>query len=345
MENLAQRPGEIAGRVSARNVPDFARGTGYLFRKGDFLTEANLPQLATLAASAPADYQLHLIELTEDEIGESEAGTRLAQLVAGRGVRLTAPVESRVNLLAQQRGLLKIDIARLAALNEIPGLAVFTLFDNMAVEAQTEVAGAKVSPLVYPAHLLEEARQITQTAPIIDVRPFLPLKVGVLVREQLKPGPRARFAQAVEHKINWFGGNLLGIEVAEDNSPAITAILEKFIGQSADLILHVGGHSSDPLDPIFPALQTVGIQMERLGAPAHPGTLFWLAYYRQTALFGLASCGMFSKTTLGDLFLARLFAGEKLTARDIAQVGYGGLFTREMAFRFPPYGLPVDTGE
>jgi hypothetical protein len=77
--------------------------------------------------------------------------------------------------------------------------------------------------------------------------------------------------------------------------------------------------------------------MERQGAPAHPGTLFWLAYWEETAIFGLASCGMFSRTTLGDLFLARFCAGERLTSRDIARMGHGGLFTRELAFRFPSY--------
>jgi hypothetical protein len=48
---------------------------------------------------------------------------------------------------------------------------------------------------------------------------------------------------------------------------------------------------------------------------------------------------MFSKTTLGDLFMAQFFAGVKLTKHDIARWGHGGLFTREMAFRFPPYSL------
>lgn len=342
VENLDRQWQEIIGRVSARNVPDFERGTGYFFRKGDFFTPELLPKLSAWAKAAPSDYWLHLIELTEDEIGEDEAGLRLARLVAGPGVQLTAPVESRVNLIAQQRGLLKIEVARLNAVNEIPGLAVFTLFDNMAVEAGTEVAGAKVTPLVYPAHRLAEVGQLCQHGPIIDVRPFQPLKVGVIVREQLKPKPRARFAQAVEQKIRWFGGQLLEIGLAEDTPGAIAEWLTKFATAQADLILHVGGHSSDPLDPMFPGLQQVGAKMVRLGAPAHPGTLFWLADYGTATIFGLASCGMFSKTTLGDLFLARFFAGEKLTSQEIAQMGYGGLFTREMAFRFPPYGLPVD---
>ncbi|HEX2912405.1 MAG TPA: hypothetical protein VH186_16470 [Chloroflexia bacterium] len=342
--NLLDNSSLVLGQVVATNVPDFERGTGYLFHKGDILEAA---KLASLATHAPADYSLHLIQMEEGEVSEDTAGLRLAELVAGPGIIKSGPVESRVNLLAKQRGLLRIDVPRLDLINEVPGVAVFTLYDAMAVEAGTEVAGAKVTPLVYPVTLLQEVEKVvrSQPGPLIDVLPFRPLKVGVIVREQLKAGPRARFISAVEQKFNWFGAELLDVKVVEAAAEQMAVALEGFKSRGADLILHVGGHSSDPLDPIFPTLERLGIEMTRHGAPAHPGTLFWLAYWGNTALFGLASCGMFSRTTLGDLFLARIMAGERLTARAIAQMGQGGLFTRDMAFRFPPYGLKTPQGD
>ena len=47
---------------------------------------------------------------------------------------------------------------------------------------------------------------------------------------------------------------------------------------------------------------------------------------------------MFSKATVLDLLLPRLFSGVRLSARDFAGLGHGGLLSRDMAFRFPPYG-------
>ncbi len=333
----------MLGKVSATNVPDFGRGKGYLFRKGDLLSLADrsevLAKLALLVEHAPPGYTLHLIEMTEGEVSEDDAGMRLARLVGGPGVDYSGPVESRVNLVSNRRGLLRIDLDRLNHLNELPGIAVFTLYDAMAVNAGTEVAGAKVIPLVFPLSLLTQVEPLTRDKPVIDVIPFKRLKVGVIVREQLAPEPQARFMEAVKHKLDWFGADLLGVTVAENDPRSLVERFSEFKAQKADLILHVGGHASDPLDPVFPALDQLNIQMDRLGAPAHPGTLFWLAYWQNTAIFGLASCGMFSRTTLGDLFLSRLMAGEHLTSAAIARVGYGGLFTREMAFRFPPYGL------
>ncbi len=334
------------GRVVAINVPDFERGTGFLFRKGEILQPQDRLTITakweTLVRFAPPGYSLHLLQMEEGEVSEDEAGSRLALLVAGPNLTLSAPVESRVNLVAARRGLLRVDVPRLELVNEVPGMAVFTLFDNMAVEIGTEVAGAKVTPLVYALSRLEEVAEICAGRSVLEILPFQPLKVGVVVREQLKPGPQARFSTAVSAKLAWFGAELLGISLVENNGVAVAAGLSEFKERGAELILHVGGHSSDPLDALFPALANIGARMERLGAPAHPGTLFWLAYWEQTTLFGLASCGMFSKTTLGDLFLARLMAGIHLTARDIARMGHGGLFTREMAFRFPPYGLQLN---
>ena len=86
--------------------------------------------------------------------------------------------------------------------------------------------------------------------------------------------------------------------------------------------------------------------MEKFGAPAHPGSLTWLAYAREDAgeavpILGVASCGMFSKATTADLLLPPLLAGERVTAGQIAALGQGGLLNKQMAFKFPPY----DEGE
>jgi len=333
----------LINRVVAASIPNFETGSGYLFRKGDLLRLENTleiqEKILSLVNHAPPGYAFHLIELEKGEVGEDEAGLRLASLVAGPGLEIRPPVESRVNLIARQKGVLKIEVARLEQINEIAGVAVFTLYDGQAVVGGTEVCGAKVVPLVYPLSQLAQVQAITQHGPIVDVLPFKSMKVGIIVRERLQPKARARFAEAVAKKLAWFGVELLSIETVLDNPNALTAKLSYFKEQKAGLILHVGGHSSDPLDPMFATLEDLGITMEKHGAPAHPGTLFWLAYWGETALLGLASCGMFSKTTLGDLFMAQLFAGVKPMRRDIARWGHGGLFTREMAFRFPPYGL------
>jgi hypothetical protein len=77
----------------------------------------------------------------------------------------------------------------------------------------------------------------------------------------------------------------------------------------------------------------------------HPGTLLWLAYIGEVPVIGAPGCGLFSRPTAFDLLLPRLLAGERLSRAQLAELGGGGLLTREMAFRYPPYKAKGARGE
>src|SRR5256885_16271653 len=78
--------------------------------------------------------------------------------------------------------------------------------------------------------------------------------------------------------------------------------------------------------------------MEKQGAPAHPGSAVWLAYLSDKPIFGVAACGMFSRATVLDLILPRLFTGARVTADDFNRLGHGGRLSQNMALSFPAYG-------
>ena len=105
----------------------------------------------------------------------------------------------------------------------------------------------------------------------------------------------------------------------------------------SDLILTGGGNALDPLDPTLRALEEIGAEMVKFGAPAHPGSMFWLAYCGNVPIFNVASCSLYSRSTVADLVLPWIMAGERVTLDDMAAIGFGGLLDRDMAFRFPPY--------
>ena len=71
--------------------------------------------------------------------------------------------------------------------------------------------------------------------------------------------------------------------------------------------------------------------------------MFWLAYRGDLPIFNLASCSMFSKSTIADVVLPWIMTGERVSEETLAALGLGGLLDRGMSFRFPPYD--VDTVE
>jgi len=96
---------------------------------------------------------------------------------------------------------------------------------------------------------------------------------------------------------------------------------------------------------IFGGLTLLGARMERHGAPAHPGSLLWLALWDAKPVLGMPTCGMFSQATTFDLALPQILAGERVDNRTLAELGHGGMLSRDMAYRFPPYRSNVARGE
>jgi hypothetical protein len=312
-----------------------------LFRKGQRLTAADLPALAAI------ERPVHAVRLAADDLHEDEAGRALADVVAGNNIKIKGPVQSRYNLVAAAKGLLRVDRDGVGAVNRIEGMALFSLPDRLAVVPGKVVAGAKIAPVAVPASAVEAVRTLAglRPQPIVRVVSFQPLTAAVVATEGLADGLRDRFRQTVERKIGWYGGRVLQIEHRPNDPAAVAAAIEGFIADGAEVVLTAGGNTIDPLDPALVAVNRLGGELVRFGAPAHPGSMFWLAYRGDVPIFNLASCSMYSKATVADLILPWVMVGERVTPDDLADLGYGGLLDRDMGYRFPPYDVDATDEE
>ena len=321
----------IDGAVLAQTVVAQDDHHHAVLHKGRILARADWP----VVASAGID-ELHIVRIERGDVHEDEAARRLAELVTGPGVTRHDPVESQVRLSAAVNGIFQVDVLRLQALNSVDEISVFTLFDGQLVPRGKTVAGVKVTPFVVPAARLLEAERVTDGRDLVRVLAFKPMRVGILVRERLEPAQRAKFQQSIAMKVGWFGSAISDIRYVADDVSAIEATIRQLLA-GADLLLTAGANATDPLDPTLVALERMGARMEKRGAPAHPGSAVWLAYLRAKPIFGVAACGMFSKATVLDLILPRLFTGAGVSAADFNGLGHGGLLSKDMAFRFPSY--------
>lgn len=306
-------------------------------RKGQVLTAADLDTIA--AGEEP----VHVVRFDPGDVHEDDAATRLATMIRGQGVALREPAQSRVNLVASRKGLLRVDREALLELDLHPDIGVFTAPDRLPVVAGKIVAGAKIAPVAIHAAALERARQAlaARPGPLLQVKPFLPLRAGVVVTEGLDERVRDRFEASVRQKIGWYGGSILRIAYVADAPNAVAAAMRAFLDEGTQLLLAAGGHMMDPLDPTQQALPRIGGRIVRAGAPAHPGSMFWLGHHDacDVPIVSLASCSMYSRSTVADLVLPWVMAGERVSPADIAALGYGGLLDRDMSWRFPPYDV------
>lgn len=345
-------PGEPvpAGLVGAVLTRDLVLD-GERWSKGRRLSAADLERLARArSVVAPGlarrEGPVTLLIPEADDVHEDEAALRLAAAVAGAGLRLAGPIESRVDLRATAAGVVRIRIAALERLNRIDPLEVFTVFDGQVVAADDLVASVKIAPHLVPARVIEAGLRVVGRRPIVVVRPFRRRRVAGLVKESIDGLARSRFEATLRAKVEGLGSEIVGILYVPDEAAAIRAALEDLAGaRPVDLVLTAGGASTDPLDPLFVALEAAGGGIVRHGVPAHPGSMLWLGRLRRTTLLGLPTCGAYSKATAADLLLAWLLAGAPPTAATVARLGHGGILTREQRFRFPAYARTLEAPE
>ena len=342
MKALAQRRDGatadlLVGRVLCHDVRD-AAGKVALGKGARLDADAARTLLAL-----PWD-EVHLLALEPGDLHEEDAGRLLAAAVTGDGVEVKAYTGGQWTLAATRRGLLRVDPARLAAVNVHEGMAVFTLFDRQPVDRGETVAKAKVTPLAIGADTVSAVEQAARGG-AVTVAAFRPAALGTVARETLAARQRERFEGALRTKIDWFGGRLLPVRFAAASARAVAEEMSALRAEGADVLIVAGASALDPLDPVFGGLTLLGARMERHGAPAHPGSLLFLARWQDLPVLGMPTCGMFSQATTFDLVLPRLLAGEALGNAEIAALGHGGLLSREMAYRFPAYRVGAARGE
>lgn len=306
-----------------------------LVRKGAILDSA---VLARLAEAQPGE--VHLIELDADDLHEDAAGLRIARAVAGAGIRIANPQQSRYDLIAEHKGLPRVDADLLRAVNRVGDVTVYTMLDRQPVDAGTVLASVKITPIAIVEARVVAVERLCRAAaqPLLMIQPFQPKRVAVVTTEDLGPQARARFQAAIERKLRWLGSELTDLRVVGPTADAVAATFRDFLAADNDIVLAAGGNTIDPLDPIELALDLIGAPIVHRGAPTR-GSMFWLAQAGAVPIVNLASSRMYIGGAVGDVILPLLLSstGQQITPDDIIEIGYGGLPGSAIALRFPPY--------
>lgn len=325
---------DAVGKVLSHDITRIVRGEfkGPAFRKGYIICREDIDALRKLGKD-----QIYVLELEAGDVHEDEAGVRLGRAVAGSGVTWSGPKESRVNLFAARDGLLKINIAALEAVNDLPEVVLSTLPNNTPVAEGEMLAGTKVIPLVVREEVVKAVEDLCAPGGIISVEPFQSRKVGVIVTggEVYHGRIKDSFGPVLQQKVESHGSEVLGVNYSPDDAGEISRLINEMLGSGAELVLVSGGMSVDPDDVTPEGIRLSGAVIEKYGAPVLPGAMFLLAYRGEIPIIGVPACGMYYRTTILDLVLPRLLTGERLTRRDIVALAHGGLCRSCRECRYP----------
>ena len=313
--------GQVLGQDLTQIVPGEFKET--VFRKGRIIREDDIPQLLQMGK-----HSVYIYELDTSGLHENDAAQAIAAEVAGSGVYCGEAKEGRVNIFAAKSGLLKIDVDSLFAANKLKEIAIATIHNNTVVEENDMLAAVKIIPLVVPKAKLDEIKSHTDSrGAIVEVKEFRPMATSVIVtgNEVYLGRISDGFTPVIEAKMQRFGCRIISRDFLPDDAAAISAAILKARGAGAELILVTGGMAVDPDDVTPAAILQTGGRLVTYGTPLMPGAMFMLAYLDDLPIMGLPGCVMYHKSTIFDLVLPRILAGEDVKFEEIVALSHGGL--------------------
>ncbi len=314
------------GKILGHNISDPAGKR--VLHKGKLLTGDDIQLLAEIGRAT-----IYIAELQFDDVGENDAAERIARSICGEGAHLTKPNVGRVNLLADQWSVLRIDTSRLARINECEGITLATLPSHTVVQPRKIAATIKVIPFALPESVVCVAEAIaTESGPVIRLHP-LRLRTAALVLSSslfAKDRVTSDFVPALQARIESLGSKLGTVDFVpledEEGEVALAKTIRERVAEGAEIIILAGETAiMDRFDIIPRAVERAGGQVTCYGAPVDPGNLLMLAYLEEVPIIGAPGCVRSQKTNVIDWVLPPLLAGDHLSHQDIIQMGHGGL--------------------
>ncbi len=332
---------EAVGMILTHDITEIRPGEfkGAAFKKGHVVREEDVCHLQRLGKE-----HLYALHLEGDQMHEDDAAFVLADALVGEGVEIKGgPKEGKISIVASKDGLLKINEKALLAFNMVGEVMCATLHNNTVVKKGQAVAGTRAIPLVVKKDVVQAAADIGNNAgKIIRVKEMRRPRAGVVVAgsEVYHGRIKDAFAPVVRNKMEAIGGQIVGIYYAPDDASFIEERLRELICAGADLLITTGGMSVDPDDVTRFAIKKLGATDITYGSAVLPGAMFLVAYIKDIPILGIPACGMYAKTTVFDLVLPRVLAGEKIGRSELAEFGHGGLCMKCDTCRYPmcPFG-------
>ncbi|MCA9970076.1 MAG: molybdopterin-binding protein [Anaerolineales bacterium] len=296
-------------------------------RKGRVLSAADVALLHQLGRDV-----VYVAELEPGDVLEDAAAGRVAAAVAGPHLRHTGPTTGRVNLYATALGLLRVDAARLLALNEQPGITLATLRHNTAVSPAKMVATVKIIPYAVPETAVRAVEALQAAGPLVHVDPLPNRRVDLLLSGS--PAARERivgsFDPPLRQRIEQLGSTLASVDFIpledEHGERALAEAICQRVAAGSGLLLLAGETAIMDAEDIAPrAVRRAGGSLTVVGAPVDPGNLLMLAAVGDVPLLGAPGCARSPKANIVDALLPRLLAGDRLTRADVLALGHGGL--------------------
>lgn len=305
---------------------------GAAFKRGHVIEQSDIPKLLDLGKRT-----VFIWEENAGEIHEEDAALRMAAMAQVEGAHYTGPTEGKMLLFADKRGMLRVDTELLREINSIGDITICTLRDHYPVEEGARLASMRIVPLVTGEEQIIKAEELCKGRKLIELKPYKYKRIGVIITgSEIYSGRiKDKFEPVVRAKMQRYPGEILGVTVCDDDLDMIVGAAVGYLERGADFLIFTGGMSVDPDDLTPTAIRRLGADIVTHGVPSQPGNMTLIAYLGDAAIMGVPGAAISLPTTMFDVLLPQIFAGDKFTKEELIGLGDGGLCQMCKSCHFP----------
>lgn len=295
---------------------------GAAFKRGHIICEKDIPHLLDIGKKT-----IFVWESNAGEIHEEDCALRMAAMAPVPQAHYTEPSEGKVLLFADQRGLFRVNRHLLNQLNSIGDITISTLPDHYPVEVGARLASMRIVPLVTQETQIIEAERLCSQENLLELHPYKHKKIGVIITgsEVYSGRIKDKFEPVVRAKMKQYPSEIIGVSICDDNLDMIVDAARTHLKNGADFLIFTGGMSVDPDDLTPTAIRQLGAEIVTHGVPSQPGNMTLVAYLDDIPVLGVPGAAISLPTTIFDVLLPQIFAGDKITKEELIGLGDGGL--------------------
>jgi molybdenum cofactor cytidylyltransferase len=328
---------DAEGAILAHSI----RAGELVYRKGRRLAAEDVAALRAAGVSS-----VIAARLGPEDVHEDEAARLIAGVAAGAHLRVDKPFTGRVNLFAEQAGLVALDRARIDRLNRVDeAVTIATLPEFDPVKPKDMVATVKIIPFGAERAVVERCLAIAaEGGPLVAVAPYRRLDVALIQTRlpSVKESVLDKTVAITADRVSASGGRLISEARCVHE---VGALAERIRQSNGDLLLIAGASAITDREDVLPAAITAaGGTVEHFGMPVDPGNLLLLAHIGERPVLGLPGCCRSPKLNGFDWVLQRIAAGIGVTRDDIMGMGVGGLLTEIPSRPQPRAAKPAGPG-
>jgi hypothetical protein len=295
---------------------------GALFKRGHIIEEKDISVLLdigkkTIYAGEPDEGMLH----------EEDCALRLSGMAEVEGAHYEGPSEGKMLLIADRKGMFRVNTGLLNEINSIGDITISTLPDHFRTEAGARLASMRIVPLFTEEKQILRAEELCRDKRLFELLPYKPLKAGIIITgSEIYNGRISdRFEPVVRKKLAYYPGEISGVKICDDDMEMIIGSAKELIDKGSDFLIFTGGMSVDPDDLTPGAIGRLGADIISHGIPAQPGNMTLVAYLKDIPVLGVPGAAISLPTTMLDVLLPQIYTGLKFTRQELVNLGDGGL--------------------